>query len=147
MIGVIGSGEEDERLNSLALEVGRLLAEKGYPVVNGGLGGVMRASARGCKDSGGTTVGILPGLERDDANAYIDIPVPTGLGEMRNLLIVRAASALIAIGGGYGTLSEIALGLKTGKPVVGLETWDFTGDVIKAGGPADAVAKAIESAL
>ena len=83
----------------------------------------MEASARGCKEAGGLTVGILPGLEKGSANAYIKVPLATGLGEGRNLLVVRAADVLIAVAGGYGTLSEIALALKMNKPVIGLETW------------------------
>ena len=143
LIGVIGSGEEDSLLNSLAEEVGGLIAQRGRVVVNGGLGGVMQASARGCKKNGGLTIGILPGYNADDANPYIDIAIPTGMGEMRNMLIVRTASVLIAIGGGYGTLSEIALALKIGKPVVGLNTWEMIPDIIVAKDPVDAVDRAM----
>jgi uncharacterized protein (TIGR00725 family) len=96
-------------------------------VVCGGLGGVMEAACRGAKDAGGTTVGILPGLDRTAANQFVDVAIPTGLGEARNALVVRAADAVIAIDGGYGTLSEIALALKAGKRVVGLGTWDVEG--------------------
>lgn len=143
VIGVIGAGHEDASLNALAEETGRLIARANAVLVNGGLFGVMQASSKGAKAEGGTTVGLLPGLDPKAANPYIDIAVPTGLGEGRNLLIVRAADALIAIGGGYGTLSEIALGLKTGKPVVGLSTWDVSDDVAKAGTPEEAVHKAL----
>jgi uncharacterized protein (TIGR00725 family) len=87
----------------------------------------MEAACRGAKESGGTTLGILPGTDRSEANAYVDIAVPTGFGEGRNALVVRATDAVIAIGGGYGTLSEIALALKAGKRVVGLGTWDIDG--------------------
>jgi len=107
-------------------------------LVCGGLGGVMEAACRGAKDGGGTTVGILPGTERAAANAFVDVAIPTGLGEARNALVVRAADALIAIGGAYGTLSEIAFALKAGKPVVGLGTWDVDG-VRPAGSPEAAV--------
>lgn len=93
----------------------------------GGLGGVMEAACSGAKGAGGTTVGILPGLDRSEANAYVDVAIATGLGEARNALVVRAADAVIAIGGGYGTLSEVALALKAGKRVVGLGTWDVEG--------------------
>jgi len=143
IIGVIGTGLEDSELDAIAFEVGALIAKEGLVLVNGGLGGVMLASARGCKDKGGTTVGILPGLDPRDANPYIDIPIATGLGEMRNLLIVRAASVLIAVGGGYGTLSEIALALKTSKSVIGINTWDISSKIIKAAGPAEAVKTAL----
>lgn len=93
----------------------------------GGLGGVMEAACSGAQGAGGTTVGILPGLDRSEANAYVDVAIATGLGEARNALVVRAADAVIAIGGGYGTLSEVALALKAGKRVVGLGTWDVEG--------------------
>lgn len=139
LIAVIGNGLEDDAHNSYAFDVGCLLAQAGCVVLNGGLGGVMQASAKGAKSKGGLTIGILPGLDPAAANRYIDIPIPTGMGEMRNLLIVRSASAAIAIGGGYGTLSEIALALKASKPVVGLATWDLSPDIRKAGDAADAV--------
>jgi uncharacterized protein (TIGR00725 family) len=106
--------------------------------VCGGLGGVMEAACRGAKDAGGTTVGILPGTDREAANRFVDIAIPTGLGEARNALVVRAADALIAVGGGYGTLSEIALALKAGKRVVGLGSWEIEG-VEPADGPEAAV--------
>jgi uncharacterized protein (TIGR00725 family) len=112
---------------SAAESVGRGLAARGAVVVCGGLGGAMEAACRGAKEAGGTTVGLLPGRDRDDANPYVDIAVATGLGEARNALVVRTADALIAIGGGYGTLSEIALALRTGKRVVGLGTWEIEG--------------------
>ncbi len=98
----------------------------------------MEAACRGAKQAGATTVGILPGTDRAAANPYVDVAVPTGLGEARNALVVRAADALVAVGGGYGTLSEIALALKAGKRVVGLGTWDVEG-VEAAGSPAEAV--------
>jgi uncharacterized protein (TIGR00725 family) len=122
-IGVIGAGECSESIYGLAREVGLEIGKRGWVLVCGGLGGVMEASARGCTEAGGLTVGILPGLEKASANAYIKIPLPTGLGEGRNLLVVRAAEVLISIAGGYGTLAEIALALKMDKPVIGLETW------------------------
>jgi uncharacterized protein (TIGR00725 family) len=107
--------------------VGRLVAARGAVLVCGGLGGVMEAACRGAKEGGGTTVGILPGAERSAANEFVDVAIPTGLGEARNALVVRAADALIAVGGGYGTLSEIALALKAGKPVAGLGSWGIEG--------------------
>ncbi len=139
IVGVAGSGLEDPKLNSIAREVGGLIAKEGRVLVNGGLGGVMQASAMGCRDNGGITVGILPGLDPKAANPYIDIPIATGLGEMRNLLIVRASSVLIAVGGGYGTLSEIALALKVSKPVIGINTWDISPNIIKAATPTEAI--------
>jgi uncharacterized protein (TIGR00725 family) len=107
--------------------VGRALGERGVALVCGGLGGVMEAACRGAKGAGGATIGILPGSDRAAANEFVDVAIPTGLGEARNALVVRAADAVIAVGGGYGTLSEIALALKAGKRVVGLETWDIDG--------------------
>lgn len=139
LIAVIGSGLEDETHNRLAFELGACLAEAGCVVVNGGLGGVMSASAKGARSKGGLTIGILPGLDPKAANQYIDIPIPTGMGEMRNLLIVRSAQAAVAVGGGYGTLSEMALALKASKPVVGLGTWEISPDIRKATDPAEAV--------
>lgn len=120
LIAVIGGGTCTNEEAAFAERTGRLLAEQGAIVICGGLGGVMEAVARGAKANGGTTVGILPGADPAAANAYIDIPLATGLGEMRNVLIVRAAHALIAIGGGVGTLSELALAQRIGRPVVGL---------------------------
>jgi uncharacterized protein (TIGR00725 family) len=107
-------------------------------LICGGLGGVMEAACRGAKQTGGTTVGILPGDDRSAANPYVDIVIPTGLGEARNAVVVRSADALIAIGGAYGTLSEIAFALKAGKLVVGLGTWEVEG-VLAADSPAAAV--------
>jgi uncharacterized protein (TIGR00725 family) len=107
--------------------VGRLLAERGATVVCGGLGGTMEAACRGARAAGGTTLGLLPGTERSHANPFVSVAVPTGLGEARNALVVRAADAVIALGGGYGTLSEIALALKAGKRVVGIGTWEIEG--------------------
>jgi uncharacterized protein (TIGR00725 family) len=118
--------------------VGRGLAARGAVVVCGGLGGAMEAACRGAKEAGGMTVGLLPGLDRRDANPYVDVAVTTGLGEARNALVVRAADALIAVGGGYGTLSEIGLALRTGKRVVGLGTWEIDG-IEPASSPEEAV--------
>src|SRR2546428_13320152 len=118
IIAVIGGSTCTTEQTAIAEETGRLLAQRGAIVVCGGLGGVMEAVARGAKANGGTTVGILPGADPAAANAYIDIPLATGLGEMRNFLIVRTAHALIAIGGGVGTLSKIALARRIREPVI-----------------------------
>ncbi len=144
MIGVVGSGEEDAILNDYAEEAGGLIAKAGYTLVNGGMGGVMAASAKGARSAGGHVVGLLPGLDTNEANAYTDVVIPTGIGEARNLLIVRAAAVIIAIGGGYGTLSEVALALKLGKPVVGLGTWEVSEEIIEAVSAKEAVEKAVE---
>ncbi len=142
VLAVVGAGTTDSATLALAEEIGKLIAKNGAMLVCGGLGGVMEAAAKGAKSAGGTTVGILPQAYRHDANPYIDVPVATGFGEERNVFIVRSADALIAIGGEYGTLSEIAIALKTGKTVIGLNTWDIKG-VQKAESPEEAVAMAL----
>ncbi len=126
-VAVIGPSEatEDELANAEA--VGRQLAQRGATVVCGGLGGVMAAASRGATAAGGTAVGILPGVDRAAGNAWLTVAIPTGLGELRNGLVIRAADAVVAVGGAYGTLSEIALALKSGTPVMGLHTWDIDG--------------------
>jgi uncharacterized protein (TIGR00725 family) len=124
-VGVVGPSADDDRdACRLAEEVGRLLADRGAVVVCGGLTGVMEHACRGAYQAGGTTVGLLPGDTRADGNAFLTVALPTGLGEIRNALIVRASDAVIAVGGGWGTLSEIALAVRTGIPVFGLRTWD-----------------------
>jgi uncharacterized protein (TIGR00725 family) len=141
-VAVVGAGEASAEQFAAAEEVGRLLGERGAVLVCGGRGGVMEGACKGARAGGGTTLGILPGLDRAEANPYVDVAVPTGLGEARNALVVRAADTLIAVGGGYGTLSEVALALKAGKPVVGLESFDLDG-VIAVGSPGQAVAAAL----
>lgn len=125
-VAVVGAGDTagEPHLDKLAYDVGRLVAEAGAVVVTGGLGGVMAAASRGAAEAGGLVVGLLPGTDRAAANPHLTLALPTGLGEARNALVVRAADVLIAIGGGWGTLSEIALALKTGTPVVGIATWE-----------------------
>lgn len=125
-IGVIGAGSCDVQLAELAWQTGRQIAARGAVLLCGGLGGVMEAAARGAREAGGTVIGILPGGDRTGANPFLSYSIVTGLGEARNLLIVRSSQALIAISGGYGTLSEIAFALKTGVPVVGLATWELS---------------------
>jgi uncharacterized protein (TIGR00725 family) len=126
-IGVVGPGEASSQELWLAEEVGAGLASMGAVVVTGGLGGVMEAACRGARSRRGRTVGILPGENRADANGWVEIALATGMGELRNGLVVRASDALVAIGGGHGTLSEVALGLKLGRPVIGLGTWAVHG--------------------
>ncbi|WP_376792231.1 TIGR00725 family protein [Thermoflexus sp.] len=125
LIAVVGSGEATPQEQAWAYEVGRRLAAAGAVVVCGGRGGVMEAVCRGAVEAGGLTVGILPGSDHREANPYVRLPLPTGLGEVRNALVVRVAHAVIAIGGEFGTLSEIALALKWGIPVIGLGTWSL----------------------
>ena len=134
-VGVVGAGDAD---SDIAFEVGRLLAVRGVVVVTGGLGGAMAAACRGARSVDGVTVGLLPGLDRSEANEWVSVAVPTGLGELRNGLVGRASDALVAVGGGYGTLSEIALALKAGKRVVGIGSWEIDG-VIPAVDAADAL--------
>jgi uncharacterized protein (TIGR00725 family) len=141
-VAVVGPSDASPPEVENAEAVGRLLGGRGAVLVCGGLGGAMEAACRGAKEAGGTTVGILPGLDRSAANAWVDVAVPTGLGEARNALVVRAADALIAVAGGYGTLSEIALALKGGKPVTGLGSWEIDG--VKAAADAE---EAVEAAL
>jgi uncharacterized protein (TIGR00725 family) len=137
-VAVIGSASCDEGVAALARDVGREIARQGAVLVCGGRGGVMEAACQGAKAVGGTTVGILPGSDRREANPYVDVPIATGLGEARNAIVVRTADAVVAISGGYGTLSEIGLALKMGRPVVGLGTWQLC----QGGRPADAIAQA-----
>ncbi len=142
-VAVVGAGgAASPAALSAAEAVGAELAGRGAVVVTGGLGGVMEAACRGARAAGGTTLGLLPGEDRDAANAYVDVAVATGLGELRNGLVVRCADALVAIGGEHGTLSEIALALKAGKPVVGLGTWEIDG-IRPARDPLEAVALAL----
>lgn len=124
-VAVCGTGMSDPDTDAIAEEVGRLLAEAGAILVCGGLDGVMAAACKGADSAGGLSVGLLPGTSRSEANEFLDIALPTGMGEMRNALIVRCVDAVIAIGGGWGTLSEIALARKTGVPVFGIGTWDL----------------------
>ena len=144
-IAIAGSGDAAPWELEAAEEAGAAVAEAGCGLVCGGLGGVMEAACRGARSRGGLTVGFLPGLDRDDANGWVIAALPTGLGEGRNVLVVRAADAVVAIGGGYGTLSEVALTLKLGRPVVSLWSWEVEG-VIEASTPAEAAARALELA-
>jgi len=124
-VAVIGPGDATSDLLQHAEEVGRLLARRGAIVLCGGLGGCMAAAARGARSAGGMCVGILPGYDAGAANEWVDLPLPTGLGEARNVLVAAGAEAVIAVGGGPGTLSEIALALRLGRRVVGLGTWSI----------------------
>ena len=142
-IGVIGASDCSGPAADLAYDVGRHIARHDAVLFCGGLGGVMEMAAKGAREAGGITVGLLPGFDFSDANPYIDIAIPTGLSHARNILVVRASMALIAVEGSYGTLSEIALALKIGKPVIGLQTWDIGPEIIKANSAEDAVVKAL----
>jgi uncharacterized protein (TIGR00725 family) len=126
-IAVVGPGEASAAELASAEEIGAGLAAFGAVVVTGGLGGVMEAACRGARSQRGRTLGILPGDDREAANGWVEIAVATGMGELRNGLVVRASDALVAVGGGHGTLSEVALALKLGRPVIGLGTWAVHG--------------------
>ena len=149
IIAVIGAGRCPKEIAQVAEGVGRELGKRGLTLICGGQGGVMEAACRGAKETGGQTIAILPGFSRRDANPYVDIPIVTGLGEARNIIVVRTAQAVIAVDGEYGTLSEIAYALKLGIPVVGLDTWQLSRggregrDIVVAHTPAEAVEKAI----
>ena len=149
---MVGPDAADGSELEQARAVGEGLGRVGAVLVCGGLGGVMEAACRGAREAGGLTVGLLPGHDRSAANKWVAVALPSGMGELRNGLVVRAADALIAVGGAYGTLSEIALGLKLGRPVVGLDTWELArrgvGDtgIIRASSPGQAVARALMAA-
>ena len=156
IISVIGSSSPpNEELIELGEDVGKELARRGATVVCGGLSGVMEAVCRGAKMEGGSTIGILPGRVPTDANQYVDIPIVTTMGYSRNVIVVHTGAAVIAVGGAFGTLCEIAYALDAGIPVIGLNTWPFTytGEgtpihdrIIRAENPTDAVEKAIAAA-
>ncbi len=152
-VAVIGAGQPSQKEAKLAEEVGRELARRGATLVCGGLGGVMEAACKGASSEGGTTIGILPGDDRQAANPYVQIPIVTGLGYARNIAVVKSAQAVIAVGGSYGTLSEISHALQSGIPVIGLNTWALSRNdepdksIIPAQSPAEAVDKALDLAI
>ena len=152
-IAVIGGGQPSAEEARMAEEVGHELAKRGAIVVCGGLGGVMEAACRGAQSEGGLTIGILPGDSRQAANSYVQFPIVTGLGYARNVAVVKSAQAVIAIGGSYGTLSEISHALQSGIPVIGLDTWSLSKDgqqdnsIIPAKSPVEAVDKALSLAI
>ena len=142
-IAVIGNAQATPDEYKAAYAAGLAIAGNGAVLVCGGLGGVMEGACKGAKDDGGTTVGILPGM--DVGNPFLDITIRTGLGHARNVLLVLSADAVVAVGGSHGTLSEIAVALKTGRPVYGINTWDIEG-VISCTSPEDAVKRAVQDA-
>lgn len=151
-ISVVGSSEATPETMQLAEAVGRELGLRGATVVTGGLGGVMEAASMGAKNVGGVTIGIIPGVDPSEANDYVDIPICTGIGYARNLIVVRSGRAVIAVSGAFGTLSEIAYALGDSIPVIGLKTWSFSRNgqddisIILAKNPVDAVEKALAAA-
>jgi len=151
IVAVFGAHQCSEEVYQAARRVGQAIARAGAVLVCGGTTGVMEAACLGAKEAGGLTVGILPGESREQANPYVDIPIVTGMGDARNVIIARTCHAAIAISGGYGTLSEIAFALKFGRPVVGLGTWSIARNGTPAGlmlatGPEDAVERALAAA-
>ena len=124
-VGVIGASSCTDDIYNAAYAIGKYIAGISAVLVCGGLGGVMEGAAKGAHDHGGVTIGILPSSNRGDANPYISLPIPTGLGHARNIVIVQTSHALIAVSGGMGTLSEIAIAMKTGVPVIGYQTWEI----------------------
>jgi len=151
-IAVIGGSAPTSKEAGLAEEVGQELAKHGAILICGGLGGVMEAACRGARSEGGLTIGILPGENRQLANPYIEIPIATGIGYARNAAVVKSAQAVIAVGGSYGTLTEIGYALQSGLPVIGLNTWTISRNdrqdksIIPAESPAEAVSLALELA-
>ncbi len=153
IIGVVGGSNCPPEVHALAQEVGREIALRGHIVICGGMSGVMEGACKGAKSAGGSTIGILPTGDVRDANAFVDIPIATGMGYARNVIIARSTAAIIAVDGEYGTLSEIAHALGFGVPVVGLKTWTLTRGngredhgIIQASTPEDAVNKAVVAA-
>jgi len=142
-IAVIGAADPDEESRRRARRVGAEIAGRGLVLLSGGLGGVMEAASRGAAERGGLVVGIVPGEARESGNPFLEVEIVTDMGQARNVILARSADALIAVSGGYGTLSEIAVGLKLGKPVIGLGTWDIRG-VRPADNPEQAVRLALE---
>lgn len=150
IVSVVGESLAEKDIFQDAIEVGKLLAKAGIVVCCGGLKGVMEAVCKGAKSEGGMTIGILPSNDRNDANKYIDISIVTGLGFARNSIVVKTGQAVIALGGWYGTLCEIAYALDEGKPIIGIDTWEITKSgkkneaIIVVKTPEEAVKKAIE---
>jgi uncharacterized protein (TIGR00725 family) len=143
-IAVIGASAPTPEQYEQAVAAGRRLAELGAIVVTGGRGGVMEAACRGAKEGGGQTVGVLPGLGREDANAFVDVALPTGLGELRNGLVARSGEAVVAIGGAWGTLAEIAFARGAGKAVFGFDSWQLGNDgVVAVASGAEAAERAV----
>jgi len=138
-IGVIGGRRASSEILKLAEEVGKEIARRGAVLVCGGLGGVMEAACRGAKEAGGTTVGILPVGQKGEANAWVDIPIATGMGIARNAIIIQSCDGAIAVGGQYGTLSEMAFAKQKGVPLVSLKSWVFDESVVSVASPKEAV--------
>ena len=146
VIAVIGAGKCSKKLRDMAAAVGKYVAEQGGVIVCGGMGGIMEGAAKGAKEAGGVTVGILPTDNKGDANEFIDLVIPTGFGEARNIMVIRAADAVIAFPGKYGTLTEMAFALHAGKPVISVNAWRLGDEIIHVEEPVEAARLAMEHA-
>ena len=144
IIGVIGASCANTNDYSNAYEVGKLIALNNCILLCGGMGGIMEAACKGAKSANGTSIGILPGESSKESNKFVDIPIVTGLGEARNIIVVRSSQVIIAVGGEFGTLSELAFALKLNVPVIGLNTWNVSERIHKTHTAKEAVDKAIE---
>ncbi|MCH7526978.1 MAG: TIGR00725 family protein [Planctomycetes bacterium] len=145
-MAVIGAGKCSRKLRDMAAEIGRYVAENGGVLLCGGLGGVMEGAARGAKEAGGATIGIIPSENKADANQFIDYVIPTGFGQARNVLVVRAADAIVALPGKFGTLSEMAFALVSGKPIVSVQAWKLGEEIQQVEDPLEAAKIAMELA-
>ncbi len=146
IIAVVGAGKCSKKLKDMAAEIGKYVAEQGGIIVCGGLEGVMEGAARGAKEAGGTTIGILPTMDKNDANEFIDYVIPTGFGEARNIIVVRTADAVIALPGKYGTLSEMAFALQAKKPLISVSAWKLGEDMLQIDDPIEAAKMAMKLA-
>jgi len=146
IIAVVGAGKCSKKLKDMAAEIGKYVAEQGGIIVCGGLDGVMEGAARGAKEAGGTTIGILPTMDKNDANEFIDYVIPTGFGEARNIIVVRTADAVIALPGKYGTLSEMAFALQAKKPLISVLAWKLGDDMLQIDDPIEAAKMAMKLA-
>jgi len=146
VIAVIGAGKCSKKLRDMAADVGRYIAENGGVVVCGGLGGIMEGAARGAKEAGGTTIGIIPSDNKEDANEFIDFVIATGIGQARNILVVNSADAIVALPGKYGTLTEMAFALNAGKPIVSVSAWNLGDEIRQEEDPIEAAKLALEMA-
>lgn len=146
IIAVVGAGKCSKKLRDQAAEVGSYVAQNGGVLICGGMGGIMEGAARGAREAGGLTVGILPTDNPADANEFIDIVIPTGFGEARNIMVVRSADAVVAFPGKYGTLTEMAFALHAGKPVIAVNAWRLGDEIHQMDDPVEAAKLAMELA-
>jgi hypothetical protein len=146
IVAIVGAGKCSRKLRDQAAEVGRYVAENGGIVICGGMGGIMEGAARGAKEAGGTTIGILPTSDRSDANEFIDYVIPTGFGEARNIMVVRTADVVVAFPGKYGTLSEMAFAMHARKPVISINAWKLGDEILQSKDPLEAAETAMKLA-